>query len=224
MPADPSLYERLRTAIMYGGYRPGDVLIETSVAEEFGVSRTPVREAFRRLEQDGLLQRNGRKLVVHEPTPQEALEIYDCLTVLEGMAAQWAARMSTDYDMAVMRRMHGQMVELRERNPADMAAMDHAFHVSVWQASHNATLCDLLERLMVHIRRYPEPAVAQPGRWEEAIQEHRTILDAIEAGEDVAAKEASIAHTTSARNLRLEMITQGSGYGADTPARAQSSV
>lgn len=210
----PSLYKLLRGAILNGKYRPGHVLIETAVADAFGVSRTPVREAFSRLEQDGILQRNGRKLVVYEPTPQEAVEIYDCLTVLEGMAAQWAATMSNDYDMAVMRRALDEMVTLDDRTPAAMAAIGHAFHVSVWQASHNATLVDLLERLMLHLGRYPEPTVSQPDRWDEAIQEHRTILLAIEARDEPAAKEATIAHTTSARNLRLDMIARDAGRGA----------
>lgn len=211
MAEEPSLYQLLRRAILNGNYRPGDVLVETAVAEAFGVSRTPVREAFSRLEQDGILQRNGRKLVVYEPTPQVVLEIYDCLTVLEGMAAQWAAAMSNDYDMAVMQRALDEMVALEDRTPARMAAVGHAFHVSVWRASHNATLCDLLERLMVHIGRYPEPTVSQPGRWDDAIQEHRTILAAIEARDEEAAKEATIAHTTSARNLRLDMIARDAG-------------
>lgn len=220
MSTDLSLYDRIRTAILNGEYRPGDTLVETLVAKAFGVSRTPVREAFLRLEQDGLLQHNGRKLMVHEPTPQEVLEIYDCLIVLEGMAAQWASRMSTDYDRAVMRRAQGEMAELRDKRPAEMLAVDHAFHVSIWQASHNAALCDLLERLQVHIRRYPEPGVSQPGRWDEAIQEHRSILEAIEARDESAARKAGMAHTTAARNLRLDMIAQAAKHGSSAGSLA----
>lgn len=220
MSNEPSLYDRIRTAILNGEYRSGDALVETAVAEAFGVSRTPVREAFLRLEHDGLLQHNGRKLVVYEPAPQEVLEIYDCLIVLEGMAAQWASRMSTDYDRAMMRRAQGEMAELRDATPAEMLAADHAFHVSIWEASHNAVLRDLLERLMVHIRRYPEPGVSQPGRWEEALQEHRSILEAIEKRDESAAREAAMAHTTAARNLRLDMIPRRANHGASARSRA----
>lgn len=203
------LYERLRTAILNGEYRPGAVLVETAVADAYGVSRTPVREALRRLEQDGILQRNGRQLSVHATTPQEVLEIYDCRIVLEGMAAEWAARMRTDYDMAMMQRALGQMIDRADRTPAEMADTNHVFHDSMWQASHNATLCDLLERLEIHIRRYPEPTVSQPGRWDEAVREHRAILDAIALRDETTAKRLGIAHMTAARDLRLAMIREG---------------
>jgi DNA-binding GntR family transcriptional regulator len=215
MTGEGSLYERLRAAILNGEYRPGAALAETVVAEAYGVSRTPVREALRRLEQDGILQRNGRQLTVHATTPQEVLEIYECRIVLEGMAAEWAARMRTDYDMAIMQRALGQMIQLADEAPAAKSATNHVFHDTMWRASHNATLYDLLERLEIHIRRYPEPTVSQPGRWAEAVEEHRAILEAIAARDEAAAKRLSIAHMTAARDLRLAMIRDGHG---DAPA------
>jgi DNA-binding GntR family transcriptional regulator len=207
--SDVSLYERLRAAILDGQYRPGAALVETAVAETYGVSRTPVREALRRLEQDGILQRSGRQLTVHATTPEEVLEIYDCRIVLEGMAAEWAARMRTDYDMAVMQRAHRQMENLKDAKPSEMTATNQVFHDSLWRASHNATLYDLLDRLEVHIRRYPEPTVSQPGRWDEAVREHQAILDAVIARDEDRARKLSVAHMTAARDIRLAMIRGG---------------
>lgn len=208
---EASLYERLRAAILNGQYRPGAVLVETVLADAYGVSRTPVREALRRLQQDGILQSNGRQLTVHATTPQEVLEIYDCRIVLEGMAAEWAARMRTDYDMAMMQRALTQMTNLADHIPAEMTVINHVFHDSMWKASHNATLYDLLDRLEVHIRRYPEPTVSQPGRWDEAVKEHQLILDAIAVRDEAAARDLSIAHMAAARDLRLAMIREGHG-------------
>jgi len=202
-----SLYGRLRAAILDGEFRPGAVLTEVALAAAYGVSRTPVREALRRLEQDGIIKRDGRQLTVRLTTPEEVLEIYDCRIVLEGMAAEWAARMRTDYDLALMGRALDRMANLRQdAMPSEMTSANHVFHDSLWKASHNSTLFDLLERLGVHIRRYPEPTVSQPGRWEEVVREHKAILDAIRERDAEQARQRSIEHMTAARNLRLAMI------------------
>jgi len=193
---------------MNGELRPGTPLVETAMAKAFGVSRTPVREALRRLEQDGIVQRVGRQLVVRVTTPEEVLEIYDCRVVLEGMAAQWAARHRTDYDLALLERSLTLMAQQQDRTPVEMVRTNQIFHDQLWISSHNSTLCDLLDRLEVHIRRYPEPTVSQPGRWETAMAEHRAILDAIRQRDAELAGLLSSAHMTASRDLRLRMIQQ----------------
>ena len=193
---------------MNGELRPGRPLVETAMAKAFGVSRTPVREALRRLEQDGIVQRVGRQLVVRVTTPEEVLEIYDCRVVLEGMAAQWAARHRTDYDLALLERSLTLMAQQQDRTPVEMVRTNQIFHDQLWISSHNSTLCDLLDRLEVHIRRYPEPTVSQPGRWETAMAEHRAILDAIRQRDTELAGLLSSAHMTASRDLRLRMIQQ----------------
>lgn len=193
---------------MNGEMRPGTPLVETAMAKAFGVSRTPVREALRHLEQDGIVQRVGRQLVVRVTTPEEVLEIYDCRVVLEGMAAQWAARHRTDYDLALLERSLTLMAQQQDRTPVEMVRTNQIFHDQLWISSHNSTLCDLLDRLEVHIRRYPEPTVSQPGRWETAMAEHRAILDAIRQRDAELAGQLSSAHMTASRDLRLQMIQQ----------------
>jgi len=193
---------------MNGEMRPGTPLVETAMAKAFGVSRTPVREALRHLEQDGIVQRVGRQLVVRVTTPEEVLEIYDCRVVLEGMAAQWAARHRTDYDLALLERSLALMAQQQDRTPVEMVRTNQVFHDQLWISSHNSTLCDLLDRLEVHIRRYPEPTVSQPGRWQTAMAEHRAILDAIRQRDAELAGQLSSAHMTASRDLRLQMIQQ----------------
>lgn len=204
--ADGPLYDRLRAAVLNGQYRSSKALVETAIAHEYGVSRTPVREALRRLEHEGMLQRVGRQLVVRVTTPEEVLEIYDCRIVLEGMAAEWAAMHRNDYDLALLENAHGQMAEHSDRSPAQMAAVNHVFHERLWRSSHNATLRDLLLRLEVHIRRYPEPTVSRPGRWETAVAEHASILKAIRERDAEQARRLTSAHMAAARDLRLKMI------------------
>src|SRR5690606_13400116 len=107
------------------------------------------------------------------------LEIYDCRIVLEGMAAEWAARMRTDYDLAEMEGAISHMSKVRRGSAAEQTYINQIVHEKLWQASHNSTLFDLLKRLDAHTRRYPESTVSQPGRWDEVIREHREIFDAI---------------------------------------------
>lgn len=213
MDGKDHLYERLRAAILDGEFRPGTVLAEIQLAEQFGTSRTPVREALRRLEQDAVVHRVGRQLQVRPTTPQEVLEIYDCRIVLEGMAAEWAARMRSDYDIALLEGALNRMQNLTSVTPYNMSLTNHEFHVSLWRASHNSTLYDLLERLEAHIRRYPEPTVSQPGRWDSAVQEHQAILEAIRNRDEDRARDISSAHMRAARDLRLSMIREAAVSG-----------
>jgi DNA-binding GntR family transcriptional regulator len=205
-PSPESLYDQLRTAVLNGVYRPGTVLLEAAVAEAYGVSRTPVREALRALEKDGILQQDGRHLVVRVTTLEEVMEIYDCRIVLEGVAAGWAARTRTDNDLRLLELALEQMREAAEAPPFEKATVNHYFHDRMWRASHNATLVDLLSRLEVHIRRYPEPTVSQPGRWQEALNEHNAIIEAIRHRDEALATRLAQEHMAAARDLRLRMV------------------
>jgi DNA-binding GntR family transcriptional regulator len=201
-----SLYAQLRTAVLNGEYSPGTVLVEAAVAETYGVSRTPVREALRALEKDGILQQHGRHLMVRITTFEEVLEVYDCRIVLEGVAAGWAARTRSESDLVLLDLALGEMRSASGSAPSSLSSVNHLFHERLWRASHNATLVDLLTRLELHIRRYPEPTVSQPGRWEEAITEHTAILQAIRDRDEKRAEEASRNHMVAARELRLKMV------------------
>jgi DNA-binding GntR family transcriptional regulator len=201
-----SLYTQLRTAVLNGEFRPGMILVETAVAEKYGVSRTPVREALRALEKDGILQQRGRHLVVRVTTLEEVLEIYDCRIVLEGVAAGWAARARTDNDLQLLELALEQMTRAADASPFEKATVNHAFHERLWRSSHNLTLVDLLARLEVHIRRYPEPTVSQPGRWEEAVAEHAAIIQAIWGRDEEEAARLSREHMAAARDIRVRMV------------------
>lgn len=203
-----SLYHRLRTAVLNGEFRPGTILVETAVAESYGVSRTPVREALRALEKDGILQYSGRHLMVRVTTLEEVMEIYDCRIVLEGVAAEWAARTRSENDLILLELALNEMTQAVGRSPFELASVNHSFHDRLWRSSHNATLVDLLTRLEVHIRRYPEPTVSQPGRWEEAVAEHASIIEAIRNQDDVLARRLSSDHMAAARDLRLQMVRE----------------
>jgi DNA-binding GntR family transcriptional regulator len=203
-----SPYERLTQAILTGELPPGQPLVETALAAWCNVSRTPVREALTRLQQDGLVVRSERGLVVRERSPEEILDIYETRIELEAMAARVAAMRRSHLDVLTMRRI---VQTLDEVDPTDEIAMSNGnrqFHRSVWRASHNESLTDLLRRLDLHLARYPSTTLSQPGRWAEGNREHRGIVDAVEAGDGAAAHTLTAEHFTKARDLRLMLWSQ----------------
>ena len=205
----PSLYHLLLEEILEGDRRPGEVLVESALGQRFGVSRTPIREALRMLEQDGVLERVNRGMRVRQTSSEEVLEIYGVRIILEAAAARDAATQRSDYDLANLDRILRSMGEARTATPQEMAAINRSFHRAIWQAARNRTLADLLERLAVHLRRYPATTYLRPGRWEEALEEHRMLLEAIRLGDPDGSAEVAEKHMWAARDVRLDMIRDG---------------
>lgn len=203
-----SLYERLRDGILEAELTPGQSMVETSLAQRFGVSRTPVREALLRLEQDGLVERADRGYIVRQRSPEQILDIYETRIVLEVMAARLAAERHTTLDRIRLERLSREGAGV---DPADAGALvvhNREFHQGVWIASHNEALVDLLTRLNHHLVRYPATTLSFPGRWAVALSEHAALVEAIvNRDSDVAAKVAET-HFTSARDIRLELWAQ----------------
>jgi DNA-binding GntR family transcriptional regulator len=199
-------YERIKHGILDGTFAPGAMLTEMAVAEWCGVSRTPVREALSRLEQDGMVVRTDRGMVVRDRTPDEILDLYDTRISLEVTAARFAALRRTQMDQVRLERAQAAAEELDENAPPEkLAAANREFHRAVWLASHNQAVLDLLDRVNLHLMRYPMTTLTAPGRWPEAMAEHRELLDAIIAGEPARAGSVSERHFTAARTLRLKL-------------------
>jgi DNA-binding GntR family transcriptional regulator len=205
----PSLYHQLLEEVLEGDLRPGEILVETTLGKRFGVSRTPIREALRMLEQDGVLERVNRGMRVRETSSAEVLEIYGVRILLEAAAARDAASRRSDYDLATLDRIFGTMAEAESASPAELATINRSFHRAIWQAAGNRTLADLLERLAVHLRRYPATTYQRPGRWEEALEEHRRLLEAIRDQDPDKAAAVAEQHMKSSRDVRIDMIRNG---------------
>ena len=204
----PSLYQQLLEEVLEGDLRPGEILVESALGKRFGVSRTPIREALRMLEQDGVLERVNRGMRVRQTSPEEVLEIYGVRTILEAAAARDAATRRTEYDLVTLDRILRSMAEARTATPQEMAAINRSFHRAIWQAAKNRTLTDLLERLAVHLRRYPATTYLRSGRWDEALDEHRLLLEAIRRGDPNGAAEVAEKHMWASRDVRLDMIRE----------------
>jgi DNA-binding GntR family transcriptional regulator len=198
-------YERLKDAILAGELAPGTQLVESALAAWFQVSRTPIREALTRLEQDALLARDKTGLVVRERSTGEILDVYDVRLLLESAAARFAAERRTSHDTLQLQRLVRRWDSVDQTDPRAMMAANRSFHQAVWQASHNESLVDLLGRLDLHVARFPATTLSSPGRWEEAGREHARIAAAIETRDADKAAELAQAHFQRARDIRLAL-------------------
>jgi DNA-binding GntR family transcriptional regulator len=200
-----SPYQRLKQAIMSGELAPGVPLVETPLAEWCQVSRTPIREALTRLEQDGLVERTHRGLVVRANSPDEIIDLYDTRIVLESKAAAVAAERHTASDLSAMRRAEERY---RRVEPDDVEALvegNRDFHRAIWMATHNRSLVDLLERLDMHLGRYPITTLTYRGRRATALLEHHELVEAIGGRRATRAATIAAEHFTTARDIRLAL-------------------
>lgn len=196
-------YSLILSAIDSGTYRPGDRLVESELAERFGVSRTPVREALQRLETQAMLKRDGRSLIVATLDHNQLAELYTVRAELEALAARLAARHATPEEIRVLA---GMVAEDRAvlGDPSALARANRRFHHQIHLASHNRYLVqqlDLVHRSMALMAR---TSLAAEGRDVVTLDEHQAIVDAIAAREGAAAEKALRHHISMAFETRLK--------------------
>ena len=197
-------YTLILEAIDMGVYKPGDRLVESDLAERFGVSRTPIREALQRLETQSLLTRDGRSLIVASLDHNQLAELYVVRAELEGLAASLAARHATTEEVRVLR----DMVEDDRRllgDPQAMARANRRFHKQIHLASHNRFLVQQLDLVHRSMALMATTSLAAADRGEDALAEHDAIVSAIEAGDSQTAGEALRAHISKAFVTRLKL-------------------
>lgn len=197
-------YALILEAIDRGDFKPGDRLVESDLADRFGVSRTPIREALQRLETQSLLTRDGRSLIVASLDHNQRAELYVVRAELEGLAASLAARHATPEEVAVLRDMVEQDRALIGQ-PELMARANRRFHQQIHLASHNRFLVQQLNLVHRSMALMATTSLAAEGRGEAAIAEHDAIVTAIESGDARAARETLKAHISKAFVTRLKL-------------------
>lgn len=197
-------YELILEAIDAGTYRPGSRLVEAELADCFGVSRTPVREALQRLETQGMLKRDGRSLIVASLDHNQLAELYLVRTELEALAARLAARHATKEEIRVLRRMVEED-RLLVASPQELARANKRFHRQMHLASHNRFLVQQLELVYRSMVLLSQSSLIAEGRGEDALGEHDMIIRAIEDGKENAASAALRRHISNAYETRLRI-------------------
>jgi DNA-binding GntR family transcriptional regulator len=196
-------YTLILDAIDSGIYRPGARLVESELAERFGVSRTPIREALQRLETQSLLSRDGRSLIVASLDHNQMAELYVVRRELEGLAARLAAKHATQEEVRVLREMVEADNKLTD-NPSALARANRRFHKQIHLASHNRYLVQQLDLVHRTMALMATTSLAAQGRGEIAQSEHDAIVSAIEARDEDAADEALREHISVAFMTRLK--------------------
>ncbi len=198
--------DRLRDAIRRGRYVPGQRIREAEVAGWLGVSRTPVREAFRRLQSDGLLKLTPwRGAVVAELDRAQVMELYATRRTLEGTAAALAAQHASEAEIAEFFDLLDQDAAAGD-NVKRRTRINRQFHQALYRAAHNRYLMQALNALGDSLALLKSTTYEVPGRPDQARREHQKIADAIRRRDPDAAERATRAHIDSAEIARLELL------------------
>ncbi len=211
-PPQKDAYSSILEAIDVGVYRPGDRLVESDLAERFGMSRTPIREALQRLETQSLLTRDGRSLIVASLDHNQMAELYVVRTELEGLAARLAARHATEEEVQVLQDMvHDDRALLDD--PSALARANRRFHKQIHLASHNRFLVQQLDLVHRSMALMATTSLAAQGRGEIALAEHQAIVDAVAQRNEDAAYKALRDHISVAFVTRLKLDSMAKDQG-----------
>jgi GntR family transcriptional regulator, trigonelline degradation regulator len=204
------VYEELKSAIVDLRLVPGDPLREASLAERLGVSKTPIREALTRLEQEGLVETTSFKgAVVTAYSRQDLLEIYELRELLENAAARAAAESMTEQDRARLDRVAQESRRLQKgKDTGNLAALISEFDAVLFDQVQNQRIRALIENLRAHLTRIGHLTAEIPGRIDASVDEHEKIVEAIAARDPQLAEQHMREHIRSVRDDQLRALEE----------------
>ncbi|MEL7026644.1 MAG: GntR family transcriptional regulator [Pseudomonadota bacterium] len=203
-----SAYDRLHASIREGVFRPGDRLREEDVAERLSLSRTPVREALRRLEADGIIEHRPRQgAVVRQLDHAEVVELYEMRVVLERTAAEMAAKHGTAAEFDALDDLNAAIAEERG-NAAKAAAFNQDFHQSLYLACRNRFLLEAARALNNSLLLLGPTTFTDEARIDVVVSQHQAIVDALRDGDEEAAGAAAEAHLNTSLRQRLKALAR----------------
>jgi DNA-binding GntR family transcriptional regulator len=199
------VYGQLRSEIRNQQLKPGDRLREADLAERLGVSRTPVREALKRLQAEGLAQvAPPRGFVVTELTHRRVMELYAMREVLAGVAARLAAEQGSPMEIHTLQELVAQQGSAKE--PAEAARLNNRLREAMTSAAHNEFLTRATNSLNDSLELLGTTTYSLPGRIESGWKENKKIVEAIARRNGSAAEEAARLHVRNAAKLRVQML------------------
>lgn len=206
MSQGEAAYAQLLVAIRSRDYAPGDRLRETEVADRLNLSRTPVREALRRLEADGIVEHRPRLgAVIRQLSHAELVELYEMRIVLERTASEMAAKHAAAAEIDALRDLNS---AISKSGPAEAAALNQDFHKGIYLATRNRFLLDAARALNNALMLMGPTTLADKQRIEVVTAQHNDILTAIAAGDAAAAGEAAEAHLQTSLRYRSKAVAR----------------
>ena len=201
-------YDTLLRELRMGTFSPGDRLREEDVGARLGLSRTPIREALRRLESDGIVEHRPRVgAVIRVLSHTELVELYEMRIVLERTAAQMAAKHCVKAEIEALDALNDQIDAERE-NPDLGAALNQDFHRGLYLAGRNRFLLEAARALNSSLLLLGPTTYRIPGRIDVVVKEHRDIITALRNGDPQAAADAAEAHLQTSLRDRLKVISE----------------
>jgi len=205
--SSPNAYEEIYQAIINGDIRPGDRLRETTLAEQIGLSRTPIREAIRKLESDGI--------VIHEPrvgaivktlSQQEIVELYEMRIVVESTAARMAARHISDAELRALEDINAEMANAK--GGGETARLNRDFHRCILNAAKNRYLVQSFEVLANNFVLLGATTIETPERIVQVIEQHDNIIEALRNRDENESAKAMADHMDTSLDYRLKVLRQ----------------
>ncbi len=195
------IFDKIREDILNNKYTAGDKIVEAKLAEELGVSRTPVREALKQLELDGLVDNiPNRGVVVKGISNQDIHDIYSIRVAIEGIAARWAVERMDDSVIEDLKEIYDLMEFYTFKNDIDkILELDTKFHETIYSATESRYLEQVLRDFQLFIKSTRSLSLQSLGRSKYALEEHKAILEGFIEKDAEKAYEASVKHIEGSR-------------------------
>ncbi len=210
MPATQNadlVYAAIKARIVSGNLDAGEILTESELAAEYGVSRSPIRAAAALLLQDGLLERRRGGYAIKLLTDEEIVDLFEARIILEIGAASSAAHRRTALDLARLGHVHQRAIS-DDVSSDQSIDLNRAFHEAVRAAAHNHAIIDLVARLDDQLSSYDSAAQENADDRLQTREEHERIINAIRDGDAESAGEAMGAHANRSRDLRIAQLAK----------------
>lgn len=205
----------IKDSVVTGRLKPGERVPEQEIAESFGISRTPIREAFRQLESEGFITVTPRKGAVVSPiTDKDVSEFYEIKSLLEGYAAKTACPKLSPKDIKRLESLNAQMERAAEKD--DVKAffkLDNQFHDTFLKACGNEKLCALVFQLVQQFERFRITALSLPGRMKDSVRQHAEIIEAFRSGNISLVENLVRANAERGRDVLVEEISKDKEKG-----------
>lgn len=195
------IFEKIREDVLNDVYKSGEKIIEAKVAEEMGVSRTPVREALKQLELDGLVENiPNRGVIVKGVTRGDIDDIYEMRVAIEGIAAKWSVERMSDETLLHLKEIYELMEFYTVKKDIDkIFELNTKFHEVIYKSACSRYLEHVLSDFQQFIKSTRKRSLETEGRMEEALDEHRAVLEAFIVRDVDRAVEALVTHIENSR-------------------------
>ncbi len=207
-PLREIVFETLRNAIIMGELRPGERLMEVQIAEKMGVSRTPVREAIRKLELEGLVAMAPRKgAYIADLSKKDIMNVLEVRSAMDGLATELAAKRATDDEINALGQVINQFEKyMQENNVEGLIEKDIEFHEIIYIASRNEKILQIATNLKDQIHRFRVVYLKDYSSPKELVKEHNDIYFAIQKRDGEAARQLASAHIMHQKKTMIKSL------------------